>query len=337
MSKMSVLRRYSIALLGSAAALTWAHTASAADLLLDPTPIAESDAALPAVSGPNGKFELYGGLVDGSGAWRAAGSISVPVGDRFGVQGDFMFTQTGTGPVWSGAVHAFTRDPDSYLLGVTAGVVVSSDARLTAIGPEAELYMDRMSLTFWGGWASIDYASSPPADMTGLFAFGDIVYYPTDNLALTMGGSTVLGENKLHLGAEYLFQDAGLPLSAAADARFNGTSNTFMVGLKGYIGGDPGKSLIDRHRQDDPPNRANDLANGSSDLMSAPATGTSPEDNQEVCEDYGGYWNGDWCEFETGPGSTTNELGCAWLDETYGSPYIEYYWNGSECLYSNYN
>jgi hypothetical protein len=58
----------------------------------------------------------------------------------------------------------------------------------------------------------------------------------------------------------------------------------FMLGLRGYIGPDPDKSLIRRHREDDPSDRAVGLmtAVGDSSSHGAPAPSAAPvsSDNQ---------------------------------------------------------
>jgi hypothetical protein len=85
----------------------------------------------------------------------------------------------------------------------------------------------------------------------------------------------------VHGGTEYLFRGLGAPISAVADARYHASGNyTFTVGIKGYFGGnDDNKSLILRHRQDDPPDRAIDLftAAGSQLFDKAPGAPTDPE------------------------------------------------------------
>ncbi|WP_417307926.1 hypothetical protein [Devosia sp.] len=249
--------------------------AQAADLVIYPE--ATSDyAAEPAVSGVNGKLELdLGYLTDPESAmFRGAGSISVPVGDMFGLQGDISVENSAGDWSVGGALHAFTRDPSSYLLGITAGVVRNDNATLAAIGPEAEVYLGQLSFEGWGGWASLDYDDATP-DLDGGFAIGDLAYYATDDWRVSIGGASILGENSLNLATEYQFApELGLALSG--EARWHDTGAvSAMVGLKGYLG-TPGKSLIDRHRQDDPPNRALDLAAGAGDLMSA--ISTAPDD-----------------------------------------------------------
>jgi hypothetical protein len=133
-------------------------------------------------------------------------------------------------------------------------------------------------------------------DKAGVFGIGDVAYYPTDDWRFVVGGSYVLGDLSVHGGTEYLFRGLGAPISGVADVRYhtNG-SYTFTVGIKGYFGGnDDNKSLIDRHRQDDPPDRAIDLftAAGSQLFDKAP-----PQDPEAAClaEHPSSWWNGTIC------------------------------------------
>lgn len=283
------LHRLSVVLLGTVGACAWAMSAHAADLM-SPMPIVEQEQALPAVSGVNGKWEFSVGDISPIGAnVRAAGSVSVPLGDRFGIQGDASLDLAGAGVTWGGAVHAFTRDPSSYLAGITGGVVVAPGATLAALGAEGELYMDRFSLEGWAGIAGINYVNPALIDTTGFFGIGDVAYYPMDDLRLAFGGSDILGDLSLHAGSEYLFHDLGTPISFTADARLHNTGAfSVMLGIKGYLGGsDNGKTLIDRQRQDDPPNRAVDLFGASAGVLNAtpPGTTTTPPDYHQICLD----------------------------------------------------
>jgi hypothetical protein len=308
---MSPLRTLTAVLLGTAGACCWIVSVAAADLVIDQGTIVQPDTELPAVSGINGKWEFDPGFLTGGGMVRGAGSVSIPLGDRFGIQADAMGTWTSTnGFIYSGALHAFTRDPERYLAGLTGGVVVSQQATLAALGAEGELYLDDFSLEGWAGLAGLNYVDPAMADKTGLFAIGDIAYYATPDWRFTLGGSYVLGDLSAHAGTEYLFHDFGMPLSATADARYHASGNyTFTVGLKGYFGGnDDGKSLIARQRQDDPPNRAIDLFTAAgSQLFDKPATQPTPEDqcladenNEWYPESTGDEFNGEcWPQQET--------------------------------------
>jgi hypothetical protein len=296
---MSILRVTKAALLASVFSISFGYAATAADLILSPEPIAEQyvDLVLPAVSGINGKLEIdFGGITDpDSATFRAAGSLSVPIGERFGVQGDVSIGSIDGNWAFGGAVHAFTRDPSSYLLGVTAGVVVADGARLAAVGPEAELYLDRISLEGWAGWAAIDYDDVLTPNENGFFAIGDVAWYPTDDWRISLGGASILGRESLKLATEYQFSGLGFPLSGVGEVRAYDTgAYSFRVGIKGYLG-DPGKSLIDRHRQDDPPNRALDLFSAAGDLLTEQVGPGGPPD--EACPSENESWqfvDGEW-------------------------------------------
>jgi len=287
---MSAMKTIAVVLLGTAGACAWVGASIAADLVVsEPGTIVQKDTDLPAVSGINGKWEFDPGLLTGGQFIRGAGSLSIPLGKKFGVQGDMMGTwSSNQGLVYSGALHAFTRNPDQYLAGVTGGIVVTQQARLGALGAEGELYLDRMSLEGWAGVAGLDYIDPALVDKFGLFAIGDLAYYPLDNLEFKAGGSYVLGDFSLHAGAEYQIEGLGAPLSVVGDARLHANGNyTLSVGLKGYFGGDPAKPLISRHRQDDPPDRAIDLftAAGSQIFDKAPTTPAPTVDpEQAACE-----------------------------------------------------
>jgi len=288
---MRHLRSLTVLLLGTTSLLA-AHAAFAADLPPATGTIVQPNTELPAVSGINGKWELDPGILTGTGGLRAAGSVSVPVGERFGLQFDGSAIWNG-GLTYSGAMHAFTRDPSKYLAGVTAGFVRAPGATLTAIGPEGELYMDQFSLEGWAGVAGLDYVDPAMVDKTGVFAIGDLAYYATPDWRVALGGSYVLGDTALHFSTEYQLRGLGMPLSLTGDARLHaGGSSSFTVGLKGYFGGsDDGKSLMDRQRQDDPPNRAVDLFTAAGSQLYSTAPGAPVIDSESACITNYGFYN----------------------------------------------
>ncbi|MEO8882956.1 MAG: hypothetical protein ABI377_06020 [Devosia sp.] len=297
---MKKLRVSSYFLTSALVAVLWPHAASAADLFI-PQPTAEvaPQMVLPAVSGINGKLELDGGFIDAfstnsswDGDFKAAGSLSIPVGTTLGIQGDVMLQDSSpTGFVYGGAVHVFTRDPNNYLIGLTGGAFRTPQGTVSAIGPEAELYLGKFSIEAWAGVDNLTYDSSLLNGETTAFGFIDGVYYLTDDFRLSLGASSVLNNNAFHVAGEYQFQGLGFPLSVTADARLGNQASIFTVGLKGYFG-DPDKSLIDRQRQDDPRNRALDLFDAAGSAPYAtPPTNTTP-----TCPDPE-IWNGESCVF----------------------------------------
>ncbi|MEO6394987.1 MAG: hypothetical protein ABIO40_03670 [Devosia sp.] len=328
---MSRLGRLSAYLLSSVAALAWGGSAQAQSLL-SPVPMSDQTQA---VSAFNGQWRLELGASDYAGAlFRATGSLTTPVGDN-GFQGDFSLTHSQAGDVVSATFHAFARDPSSWMLGITQGVVISNDAALAAIGIEGELYLDRFSLETWAGLAGVNYADPGLSDTGGLFFFGDAVLYATEDLRLVLGGSSVLGVNQLHFGTEYLLRDLNLPISLVADARVGSGGSIFTVGLHGYFGGDDEtKSLILRHREDNLRLRSLDLFGASADIPfreAGPPDFVDPEVSQENCEVMGGEWFGSFCDV-----TFVEQPECEWIAANV--PFYAQnglYWdeNVDECLF----
>src|SRR5262245_16052654 len=80
-------------------------------------------------------------------------------------------------------------------------------------------------------------------------------YYVTDNFKLLIGHLYQFSHHGLRLGAEHGFAlGSGRMASLFAEALFaEGGSTTAFAGLRVYFG-QRNKTLIDRHRQDDPSN-----------------------------------------------------------------------------------
>jgi len=221
--------------------------------------VAEPPGCTPAVSGFNGKLEGGGGYsetdeVDGDVAWEAGGSLSFPLGCMFGLQLDVGANDRYDNTQFGGIAHLFMRDPESYLLGVTGGVIDGEDATLYPVGPEAELYLGNVSLEAWGGYLHVD--GDDDSFDTG-FVIADAAFYLTDDFRVSVGGKIVDDFEALRAGFEYQF--SGTPMSLYAKAEY-GDDEAFNIlgGLKFYFGGED-KSLIRRHREDDPRNRTLDL------------------------------------------------------------------------------
>ena len=224
--------------------------------------IVTTDAAaqqLPAVSDINGKIEFDAGVLTFPApmfASRAAGALTVPLGADFGLQADFAVA-TAPGFSASGALHLFTRDPQSHLIGGTLGIMRTPGAIVLAAGPEAELYFDRWTIEAWAG-ASYAHPTAGP-DRVRVFVMADVATYPIDNWRLSLGLSSLDGYNAIHAGTEYLFEDFSTPVSLTADARLGQDGAVLAtIGLRAYFGGTP-KSLIRRHREDDPADRGTSL------------------------------------------------------------------------------
>jgi hypothetical protein len=88
-----------------------------------------------------------------------------------------------------------------------------------------------------------------------LFGQADLAYYPIDDLKV-YGGYRYVNEVSLGAaGAEYLMRGFGSPISLFAKGDFgNDAYNRITGGLKFYLGPNAQKSLIERHRTEDPEN-----------------------------------------------------------------------------------
>ena len=223
----------------------------------------------PAVSAPNGKLEFDAGALSlpaPAFMARAAGTLTLPIGQSFGIQADFSATSA-PGFTTSAAFHLFTRDPQAYLIGGALGFVRSPGAMVVAAGPEAELYLDRWTLEAWAGASMVRPTTPAGPDRYGVFALAGVGYYPTDNWRLSLGLSTLDGYNAVSFGTEYLLDNFNMPIAVTGEARIGQDGAVrALVGLRGYLGPDPHKSLIDRHRQDDP-----------TDLSTALLAATNPQ------------------------------------------------------------
>jgi hypothetical protein len=209
-----------------------------------------------AVSGLNGKLSINGGVADdgnssGAGAFGANGSLSMPLGCDFGFQMDAGFRNELGDTTYGGVGHFFMRDPNSYLLGMTGGYFKGNDSSVWAAGPELELYSGQFSFEAWAGMANIDVSGLGTSNKG--FAFADAAFYPTDDMRLSLGAS-MLGESKfLNAGMELQVAD---PISLTLDGKIGDDDYVAVnAGLTLYFGETGNKSLIRRHREDDPRNR----------------------------------------------------------------------------------
>ncbi len=220
-----------------------------------------ADAEGPAVAGPNGKFSIQGGEYDGDGSFLALGSVTLPVGTSLGFQLDGAAGEIDDEALWGGGAHLFMRDPDQYLLGVYASYHEWNDIGIWRVAAEGELYLGRFSVEGIAGFESVDVPSFVGGlevltqDDDHFFTDVDLAYYPLDDLKL-YGGVRYISETTLGAaGAEYLLRQTGVPISLFVEGRFGDDDHDRITGgIKAYFGADPSKSLILRHRTEDPDN-----------------------------------------------------------------------------------
>lgn len=227
-------------------------TASAADL---PPPgtfkgPAPSEAgpiySLPAVSAPIFTLEGFGGAAFGSGLGIGAARFTLPVGRSFGAQVDAALGTVDDDFYAQGAGHFFWRDPGTALVGLYGAWNYHDrfgGLNVGRVGPEFELYMNRVTLSGVAGVRFGDVDNS-------FFAQARLGAYLTDDL-LAYGGYVY--DDKRSAGVAGL--EYQLPLDTPAGVAIFGEGRVgqddyraIWGGLRVYFG--EKKSLIRRHRED---------------------------------------------------------------------------------------
>ncbi len=235
--------------------------------------------SLPAVSGLNAKIEASFGFVDlnnfGSDEeFRGGASFSMPLGESFGFQGDLAVVDVFDDTMIGGTAHLFTRDPGSYLFGMIGGAGFGDNANIYYAGPEAEFYLDQLSLELAGGYMNVDRDNG--GSKNKMFAFADVAFYATDDLRLSLGASSVAGFSAANAAAELQLSGSGLPLSLTLNGSVG--EDGYMaasVGFKMYFGQED-KSLIRRHREDDPRNRSLDIFSSAGNAFANGPAASAP-------------------------------------------------------------
>jgi hypothetical protein len=236
---------------------------------------------LPAVDGINAKIEGYGGGANHSnGFYGTTGSLSVPLAQQWGLQLDGGVAGSENGiRTYGGAGHLFWRDPSIGLLGaygsysrrngtefhalgtrsdgtlvdVNLGQISANTGRVAA---EVEVYFSRWTFGGVAGAEMISINSTLLGSAVPNRFFDSVraAYYPTDNFQAYIGHTYTGDTHVLTLGSEYGFAlGGGRMASLFANGWIGeGGGNGARAGLPIYFG-QHDKSLIDRHRQDDPP------------------------------------------------------------------------------------
>lgn len=241
----------------------------------DPVSKPVESALLPAVDGLNGKISGFGGWNDlgarslpaipgvnrNAGVFGGAASITVPLTHSFGFQLDGAAASTrGTSTLSAGA-HAFWRDPSRGLIGA-----YGSTSRLDAVGGisihraalEADAYFGRFTLGGLAGWEGGNTRNFVGGQIKIKDRFFDDIklsYYATDNWRVSVGHTYLSGRHAATLGSEYMVGISGGTAAALfAEARLGERGNRAAIGGLTLYFGQKDKTLIRRHREDDPPN-----------------------------------------------------------------------------------
>jgi hypothetical protein len=253
-SIMRWLRRNgAVPALGALLGLGVSGAALAADLD-DPPPGSE-----PAVSEPNGKLSLGVGVWDEdqfgtNGTGKANGSFSLPLGHSFGLQADGWLGGDEDRTFGGAGAHLFWRDPSVGLLGAIGSFGFmdydgAPNEDLGRLGGEGELYLDQFSIAASAGYQFGDHVDN------GFFGNAELRWYLSPDFLVSGGGEWDPEREGLGtVGVEFQPGISGLPgLSLFADGAF-GANDLVQVffGVRYYFGSP--KSLMDRHRRDDPGN-----------------------------------------------------------------------------------
>ena len=113
------------------------------------------------------------------------------------------------------------------------------------VGVEGEAYLGRFSLE---GLAAYQFGT-----FSGFSGKAMVAYYPTDQFRLDAGVRYLQGPGAIGLVDAEWQPRIGSGLTLYGSGAF-GNGHTQVLGGLRYYFGDPNKSLIDRHRQDDPGN-----------------------------------------------------------------------------------
>ena len=202
----------------------------------------------PAVSQTNLKVTGSTGSADGESVWFLNAGLTAPLGESWGLQVEGAAGNADDSALYGMAGHLFTRDPDSYLLGLFAAYASEDqfDLEATRLGAEAELYLAQVSILAKAGYQF--------SDSIGDGSFGEIElrWYTSDKFALS-GGLTFDEVSTLsRIGAEWQPGFSALPgLAFRVDGVFGEDDyDSIMGGLTYYFG--TNASLKDRHRRQDP-------------------------------------------------------------------------------------
>ena len=205
-------------------------------------------AAEPAVDGFSAKISGFGGGVNDQELGGLVGSLTFPLLPAFGVQIDGALASVDRNPFRAGALHLFWRDPAVGMLGVFASH--------SWLNTEGGVEVNRAALEWQGffGPLTLDGALGYRFGDVREEAYGklNLDYYLTDDWLVSAGFSydnrgfgTFKTEYQIASGSH-----TGLSLFAQGMVHDSNDYN-ILGGFKLYFGRQ-NRSLIDRHRREDP-------------------------------------------------------------------------------------
>lgn len=243
-----------------------------------------------AVDGTNGQAGAFGGFLGNQSFYGGQGSVSLPLGCEFGVQLDGIAGSLDGSSLNIGGGHVFWRNPTQGLVGVYGDYAQwdrFTGVSVGHIGPEGELYYGQWTLQ---GLAGAEYGSGSSAVSgpllqsvnipTRFFDEVNLAYYLQDNFEVYAGHRYLGGKNAAAFGAEWgIPWPNGIMAALFAEARVGEDQDHGVWGGLRFYFGNRDKTLIRRHREDDPTNWDTDAVfgatnnSGSAPAPPAPCTG----------------------------------------------------------------
>lgn len=242
---------------------------------------ANASAVEPAVSSVNGKVDTIYGAINRSYIRGMAGSVSLPIGQRFGAQFDALYAHGFETDIYGYGGHFFTRNPAYGLLGLAVGGFHSTDFNNVLVGVEGEYYFDKITVGGFIGYDNFDsrvrstFANRLNTQRSYAIARVYASAYLLDNLALTAEWQNRFNKNFAIVRMEWQTPVRGLALYV--DGGLGDNHFRYLVGgVRYYFGGS--KTLKDRHRKDDPDNINNvfSITDGGGVSGSSSAPPSSP-------------------------------------------------------------
>jgi hypothetical protein len=255
------------------AALLGSTRTEASDLLVK-APVSPYE--LPAVDGPNGKVDAFGGVINSDTVYGVGGSFSAPLSNRqWGLQVDAAVGSLDQRAFGTLAPHFFWRDPRRALFGFY-GSFTNWDqfdgVYLAQVAGEGEYYVGRFTLQ---GVLGVEFGNTvtsitPPMSGGGpgtsaghingafdghtrFFDQINLKYYFQDNWSAYVGHRYLGEKNALALGTETAMPlGNGMMGSLFVEGRIGEDNyNGIWGGVRLYFGNHD-KTLIRRQREDDP-------------------------------------------------------------------------------------
>lgn len=221
-----------------------------------PAPSIAAAASEPAVSAINGKLDANYGAINRNSTRGIAGTLSIPVGHDYGLQLDALYQHGFSTNMYGLGGHFFTRDPGKGLLGLAFAGTTSQKFTDAMVGLEGELYLGQFTLGLFAAYDN--YNSRVATTFPGLLGQRSfaatrlyMAVYPMDNLMIRLEHQNRFNNNFYMAHVEWQTPLKGVAIYADAGIGANNYAHV-LGGVRIYFGGD--KTLIARHRQDDPDN-----------------------------------------------------------------------------------